>query len=334
MDARRFDALVAWAKAVIAHQDDALRPARDYAPPPRTDARTDADNDDRDECSEPDEGGEREEAEGAWFGSRHEHNDPEDVDDEPVQDGGGRVGGVGCWWGAATVLDPVTGEVYDSAQVLVDPVTGQVHPRDQATPRPARRPGRGATALHVTVSAETLLGLSEAPGELTGYGPIPAAMARRLAPGSIMRRLLTDPVSGTLLDYGTSTYAAPADLAAHVLARDGTCRTPGCGRPAAGCDLDHTVPYPDGGTCACNLGARCRHHHGFKTAGVWTVAQHDGVFTIRTATGQRRTVHPADHREALHLMSDKPSDHTASDETASGDTTSETAHEDRDGTAA
>ena len=31
MDARRFDALVAWAKAVIAHQDHALRPARDHA---------------------------------------------------------------------------------------------------------------------------------------------------------------------------------------------------------------------------------------------------------------------------------------------------------------
>ena len=26
------------------------------------------------------------------------------------------------------------------------------------------------------------------------------------------------------------------------------------------------------------------------------------MFTVRTATGQRRTVHPADLREALHLM--------------------------------
>jgi hypothetical protein len=31
------------------------------------------------------------------------------------------------------------------------------------------------------------------------------------------------------------------------------------------------------------------------------VAQHDGVFTLRTATGQQRTVHPTNHREALHL---------------------------------
>jgi hypothetical protein len=26
------------------------------------------------------------------------------------------------------------------------------------------------------------------------------------------------------------------------------------------------------------------------------------VFTVRTATGQQRTVHPTNHREALHLM--------------------------------
>jgi hypothetical protein len=65
------------------------------------------------------------------------------------------------------------------------------------------------------------------------------------------------------------------------------------------------VPYPHGPTSAGNLGGRCRHHHLLKTAGLWTVTQDpDGVFTVRTATGQRRTVHPADLREALHLMRD------------------------------
>ena len=83
----------------------------------------------------------------------------------------------------------------------------------------------------------------------------------------------------------------------------GPARAPGCGRPAAGCDLDHTVPYPHGHTCADNLGGGCRHHHLFKTAGVWSVVQRpDGMFVFRTATGLERTVHPADLREALHLM--------------------------------
>ena len=75
------------------------------------------------------------------------------------------------------------------------------------------------------------------------------------------------------------------------------------GRPAADCDLDHTVPYPQGHTCADNLGGGCRHHHLFKTAGVWSVVHRpDGMFVFRTATGLERTVHPADLREALHLM--------------------------------
>ena len=60
------------------------------------------------------------------------------------------------------------------------------------------------------------------------------------------------------------------------------------------------------------------------------MTQHDGVFTIRTATGLLRTVHPADLREALHLMSAPASDHPAGDQTASDDTASETAHEDPD----
>jgi hypothetical protein len=32
-----------------------------------------------------------------------------------------------------------------------------------------------------------------------------------------------------------------------------TCRSPGCNEPADGCDLDHTIAYPIGPTCASNL---------------------------------------------------------------------------------
>ena len=146
------------------------------------------------------------------------------------------------------------------------------------------------------------MGTSEAPGELTGNGPTPASMARRLAPGSVMRRLLTEPVTGKLLHYGITTYVAPANLAAQVMVRDGTCRAPGCGLPAADCDLDHTVPFPQGHTCADNLGAVAGIITCVKTAGVWSVVQEDGVFTVRTATGQQRTVPTVDLGEALRLM--------------------------------
>ncbi|PBJ67083.1 hypothetical protein BB737_04325, partial [Mycobacterium avium subsp. hominissuis] len=42
-------------------------------------------------------------------------------------------------------------------------------------------------------------------------------------------------------------YAPPAALADFVRCRDLTCRWPGCDRPATECDLDHTIPYAEGG---------------------------------------------------------------------------------------
>ncbi|MGH8573351.1 MAG: DUF222 domain-containing protein, partial [Gammaproteobacteria bacterium] len=84
--------------------------------------------------------------------------------------------------------------------------------------------GEGATGpvaqVQMTVPASTLLGLDDVPGELAGYGPIPANLARELAADATWRRLLTDPASGALLDYGRSTYRPPAALADFVRARD------------------------------------------------------------------------------------------------------------------
>ncbi len=51
----------------------------------------------------------------------------------------------------------------------------------------------------------------------------------------------------------------PSRALQHLIrARTTTCTAPGCRRPAAACDLDHTVPYDQGGrTCECNLAPRC-----------------------------------------------------------------------------
>ena len=74
---------------------------------------------------------------------------------------------------------------------------------------------RGQPAeLHVTVAASTLLGLDEAPAMLRGYGPITPDVVRELAPDSRMRRILTDPRSGAVLDVGTTVYKPPARSAA------------------------------------------------------------------------------------------------------------------------
>jgi hypothetical protein len=64
---------------------------------------------------------------------------------------------------------------------------------------------RSPAQIQVTVPATTLLGLTDTPGELAGYGPITAEVARRIAAHGTWRRLLTDPVSG-------SCSTRPADL--------------------------------------------------------------------------------------------------------------------------
>ena len=124
------------------------------------------------------------------------------------------------------------------------------------------RPHRRPISISVAVDLPTLLGLAENPGQLAGYGPIPASIARKIAKDGRWKRFVTDPVSGVLLDYGRETYEPPQDLQDFLIARDRTCRFPGCRQPAHLSDLDHAIPWESGGkTSADNLGALCRRHH-------------------------------------------------------------------------
>jgi len=67
-----------------------------------------------------------------------------------------------------------------------------------------------------------------------------------------------------------------------------TCRFPGCDRPAIDCDIDHAVPYADGGpTHASNLKCLCRLHHLIKTFWDWSDQQlPDGTLIWRSPSGQ------------------------------------------------
>jgi hypothetical protein len=148
--------------------------------------------------------------------------------------------------------------------------------------------------VHVTVPYSTLIGIDEYPAELTGYGPIPASIARRIAAGGIWRRLLTDPATGALLDYGRTTYQPPADLRDHVITRDGTCIFPVCAQPAHRCQLDHTTGYPDGPAAAANLGPPCAPHHDLKTRLLWRLDQPEpGRFVWTTPAGKSYIREPA-----------------------------------------
>ncbi len=159
--------------------------------------------------------------------------------------------------------------------------------------RPRRASARAR--IDVLVPWEVLAGLSEEPGFLAGYGPIPAPVARDLAADATWRRILTDPPSGAVLDVGRTRYRPPAALAEHVRARDRWCVRPGCSARADACDLDHTAEWDrdEGPTAHDNLGPLCRRDHQVKTHGGARLRQvAPGVFEWTTPLGRTYRVEP------------------------------------------
>jgi hypothetical protein len=123
----------------------------------------------------------------------------------------------------------------------------------------------------------SLLGLADNPAYLLGYGPIPAALVRGKAAKADWRRLIIEPVTGMLLDFGSVVYRPPAELAGYLVARDRRCRFPGCNTAATYCDIDHNIPAPTGSTSATNCCCLCHRHHQLKTFSGWSVElQPDG----------------------------------------------------------
>jgi hypothetical protein len=120
----------------------------------------------------------------------------------------------------------------------------------------------------VTVPALAMLGHTSKNGEpdlpiLEGYGPIDLDTATTLAGAAkSWLRVLTHPETGVMLSVGRDRYKVPAPLRAFLQRRDGTCRKPGCNRPAIHCDIDHTQEWQHGGqTAHDNLAHLCQMHH-------------------------------------------------------------------------
>lgn len=122
---------------------------------------------------------------------------------------------------------------------------------------------RGMVDIHVDLA--TLAKLSDSPGELAGYGPVIADIARQVA--DAQRRAawpftVTDPDDGAVLLTGHTRYRPTAAQRRWVHALYPTCVWPGCRMPARNSDLDHRRPHSAGGPTAIgNLAPLCRSHH-------------------------------------------------------------------------
>lgn len=142
--------------------------------------------------------------------------------------------------------------------------------------------------VQITIPVLTAMGRSDEPALLGGYGPIDRETACALAaeaPG--WDRVMFHPHTG--LPLAVDRYRPSAELRRFLRARDERCRFPGCTRPPARCDVDHTIDRAKGGeTAEGNLANFCRRHHTVKHATAWRVQQlGQGVLEWISLTGRR-----------------------------------------------
>ena len=185
------------------------------------------------------------------------------------------------------------GDGRSRGQVMADTLIERVTGRAAEEPTPV--------AVQLVISDETLLAGSPASAMATGYGPIPAGVARLLVRSAAtdqrsratLRRLYCHPRSGALVAMESRSRIFPTGLASFIRLRDETCRTPYCDAPIR--HTDHARPVSKGGpTSAANGNGTCEACNYTKEAPGWTVATHtdsDGTHTavLTTPTGASHT---------------------------------------------
>jgi len=122
--------------------------------------------------------------------------------------------------------------------------------------------GKGGI-VDIHVDLQTLAELSQSPGELAGYGPVIADIARQTTAKQKKgewRYTITH--GGQVVDSGTTRRRPTTSQRRRAQTNNPTCIFPGCRMPSTSCDLDHTKPWSEGGpTTVDNLPPVCRHDH-------------------------------------------------------------------------
>ena len=140
--------------------------------------------------------------------------------------------------------------------------------------------------------------------------PAPPAATARDGPAGPRSAQLDELLSGLNatpepIAEGTCDHAhredryIPSRKLKHLIrARTARCCAPGCGAQAITSEIDHTVPYPAGASCECNLGPACQRHHHAKHAPGWKLEQTEpGVMRWTTPSGRAYTTRPTQYDE-------------------------------------
>ncbi|MEV7573112.1 DUF222 domain-containing protein [Pseudarthrobacter sp. NPDC089323] len=171
---------------------------------------------------------------------------------------------------AAVSLEASSAGTQDNSTGQAGTCTTTAFP--DAIPEAGKVPRPRADVL-VTVPVFALLGLTDEPAILDGYGPIPASMARKLlADGAeSFTRVLIDPRDGAPLEIGRTSYRLTKAMRQALTLRDGKCTFPGCNNNALDNEADHLTAWQHGGTTGIsNLAQLCPKHHRLKHNSGWT----------------------------------------------------------------
>ncbi len=148
--------------------------------------------------------------------------------------------------------------------------------------------------VQLVMDAPTFLGHGDFPVDLIGFGPVAPDVADDLiarAPSATIRRLLVDPVDGTLMLREPRRRFFRGSLRGQVHMRDRDCRQPGCECRIA--DIDHVHEHHlDGPTTGANGQGLCDLSHTIKGLPGWSVDAKGKVTTWTTPTGHTYTSRP------------------------------------------
>jgi len=125
--------------------------------------------------------------------------------------------------------------------------------------------GTQAAIVDITIDLDTLLDLNDHPGEIPGWGPVIADIARQALThneNGEWRITVTDPDTRAVLWNGITRRRPTTHQQRWIHTQRPTCIFPGCRTPATRSDLHHTQRHTDAGpTTTTNNTPPCRHDH-------------------------------------------------------------------------
>ncbi len=133
---------------------------------------------------------------------------------------------------------------------------------------------------------------------IMGGPPLPPESIARWLCTAWTRRVIRDPHTGHILDYGRRQRGFNHHQHQAMAHRDGGCGFPGCDLGPRYCDAHHVPAWPHGGLTNIDFGLLlCRRHHTIVHTKGWTLGRDPttGIVTLTTPDGRTFTHRPNPH---------------------------------------